>query len=129
MVGALLGAAVDLADGAPDLADEGGELGVLGVAGAEVLDRGEVVGEAGDFVVARGEGEPELEQLQGFEQEIVGGRGGDAAPVGFEQLEVVADGGVGEAELFADLAQRVAALSEVVDAERAAAAGGVDLHG
>ena len=81
LIGALFGALVDLVGGAADLAGEGREPGFLGLADAEVLGGGEAVGVVGQFVVLDGDGEPDLEQVERFEQEVVGGRGGDLAPV------------------------------------------------
>ena len=40
-----------------------------------------------------------------FEEEVVGGLFGDVGPVGFEELEVGVDGGVGDAESLGDLAE------------------------
>ena len=73
LVGALFGSLVDVLDGAADFSGEGGELGVFGVFGAEVLGRGEELDVAVDGGAFEDVGESELEEVEGLEQEIVGG--------------------------------------------------------
>ena len=89
----------------------------------------EALGVAGDGLVPEGEREPVVEQLQRFEQEVVGRGGGDRAPVAFDEAQVVADGGVGEVEVLGDPAQGEALLAEEVDAEGASASLRRDVHG
>ena len=72
LVDALTGAVLDLADGAADLAGQGGEPGLPGVAGAEVVDRREQVSVVFDPVALEREREPDLEQVQRLEQQVVG---------------------------------------------------------
>ena len=69
------------------------------------------------------------QQVELFEQEVVGGGGCDVGPVGLDQLEVGADGGVGDVELFSDFALGEAFHAEVVDFEAAPASAGRDVHG
>ena len=61
------------------------------------------------------------EQRDVFEEEVVGGLLGDAGPVGFEELEVGVDGGVGDAQGRGDLAEGLAGLAEFVGVEDSAA--------
>ena len=70
-----------------------------------------------------------LQQVERFEQEIVGGCGGDRAPVGLGELEIGADGGDGDAEFLGDAGQGVSLLSEMVGAHDATSAFGRDEHG
>ena len=122
-------ASVDGVDGAAGLANEGEHFGVAGVAGFDVLGDREVF--ADDFhEVDAGDALGLLaQQVELFEQEVVGGRPGDLGPMGFDQLEVGADGGVGDVELFSDLALGEAFHAEVVDFEAAPASAGRDVHG
>ena len=55
LVGALGGSAVDVVGGAADFSGEVIELGLLGVAGAEVVDRSEATGVVGDVVALDGQ--------------------------------------------------------------------------
>ena len=129
MVGTLVGSAMDILDGSADLSCEVVELGLLGVSGAEVVGDGESVGVVGDPVELDGGGEPELEQVEGLEEEIVGCGCGDAAPVGLGELEVCSDGGDRGLEGVGDVLEGVSLLSEVVDSEAASALPGGDVHG
>ena len=88
MVGALGGALMDGLGGAADFPGEAAELGFVGFVGAEVLDWAEVLDELGGSVRHDRDREPNAEQLQGFEQEVVGRGRGDGSPVGFDELEV-----------------------------------------
>ena len=129
LVGALLGAAVDVLRGAADFAGKGVELGLSTLAGSEIVDGRESVGVGGDVVVLDGKGEAKVEEVERFEQDVVGGRRGDAGPVGLDQLEVGSDGGPGDFELFGDLSLGASTLGEVMGVEAASSSVGRDVHG
>ena len=129
LVEALFGSALDLLCGSADFSGEAVELGLLGVSGSEVLGRGEAFDVVGDEIVCDGEGESHLEQVERFEQQIVGGCGGDAGPVGLDEFEVGADGGDGDLDGLGDLLERLSMLAEVVDSAGASASLGGDAHG
>ena len=122
-------AAVEVVGGAANLADQGEELGVVELARAAQFDRRQLVAEGLDHVDLGEVSELAVEQVELFEQDVVGGWGDDLAPVGFQELQVGADGGVGDAELFGDLAQGVSLLAQAVDLEDALSALGGDVHG
>ena len=95
-----------------------GFLAALGVGQGVALER--VEGVLGVEVV---EAVAELEGV--FELEVVVDVGGDLAAVGFEELEVFGDGGVGDVELVRDLAEGAALLAELVGlADAGASLGG-----
>ena len=111
------GAAVQLGGEAAGFAEEDGEFLVVCDVDARVLGRGEAA-ELLEQVALEEAAQSSLEQAELFEQEIVGGLLGELAPVGLDEFEVGEDGGVGDVELLADVAQRASLLPEFVDFER-----------
>ena len=111
------GAAVQLGGEAAGFAEEDGEFLVVCDVDARVLGRGEAA-ELLEQVALEEAAQSSLEQSELFEQEIVGGLLGELAPVGLDEFEVREDGGVGDVELLADVAQRASLLPEFVDFER-----------
>ena len=139
-----------LVDGGAEVAQSGAVFGEGGADGAlvDVDEAGDLVGRE-DFVeglgasvavadgvaLELGEGafaeelvEALFEPLDVVEQFVVGEGLGEAWAVGFEGAEVVLDGGVGDLEVFGDLAEGEALLSEVVGVEGASAALGGEAH-
>lgn len=64
-----------------------------------------------------------------FDEAVVGEGLGELGPVGFEQFEVLVDGGVGDVEFGGDFAKGPAAFAQAVGVEDAPAASGRDRHG
>ena len=137
------GGAVEFAQGEAEFAQ-----GVVERAVVEGFEAGDLVGagfgvEADRFAVGLGGGEAgeRLERVAldeavdavveveavGDEQVVDDGEG-ERDAVGFEQGEVVDDGGVGDAELLGDAAEGVALLAELVGPSDAVAALGGDGH-
>ena len=98
--------------------------GGAGFLAAELVDDGEALEGVEGVLVA--EFEDAVAELEGvFEQQVVGDAGGQLVSLGFEQFEVVGDGGVGDAELVGDLAEGAALLAELVGlADAGASLGG-----
>ena len=111
-----LGAVVDLVDEASGLAEEEGEFVVVGLVEAGEVGRIESAVLL-DQVLAEQGAESGLEQAELLEDEVVGGLLGELAPMGLDEFEVVEDGGMGDVEQFADVAEGASALPEFVDLE------------
>ena len=144
LLGLLGGDVLEVAEGEPALAEEGDGGGdELFVQAGDVGD-GDALGErprfacgAGAVDVGEGADRAVVDQLleEGVDRDgVVDGHGvgeglGDFGVVGVEAAEVVVDGGVGDAELFGDLAERFALVVEQLDVDDAGAALGGEVHG